>query len=304
MSPTLQIFVLLFAALALLWLPRTAPTRLAGAAEARARTNPASTRRRDRAAEDDGGPGRLRRLIRRVRGSCSEPAEWVDWVRQLAALVRAGQSPASVFAISAATAAEAPAPSPALRRQEEVCRAVSAAAGIGRSPAASLRGAARESVAHRGREARLETSVLFDLSRCWEVSERTGAPLAALLDGLAEATEGDLDGAAARETALAGARATVRILSWLPVVALGLGLLVGADPIRTLLTTPWGMAAGAAGAVLTVVGRAWTQRMVRSAETAVAHRPADGSRSDRLRARRRTHPAAPRGDRARREVRS
>lgn len=308
MIPALQVLVLILAALALLWLTRAAPSRVIDALAAgpvRVAGTPVGPPAGARAA----GHGRLDRargIIRRARRARSEPAEWVDWIRQLAALVRAGQSPASIFALSAETAAEAPAPGPALRRQEEVCRAVAAGAGIGRSPSASLRHAGEVSCTRRGRGARLEAAVLLDLSRCWEVSERTGAPLAALLDGLAEATEGDLDAAAARETALAGARATVRILSWLPVVALGLGFLVGADPLRTLLTTPWGMAAALAGAVLTVVGRVWTQRMVRAAESAVAHRPAGPAGPPRTRWSPRSGPSMTarghRGDRG--EVRS
>lgn len=100
---------------------------------------------------------------------------------------------------------------------------------------------------------------------------------------MAEAAEADLDADAARETALAGAKATVRILSWLPVLALGLGMLIGADPVRTLLTTPWGITAGVLGAVLTIVGRVWTRRMVHQAEAASGHRAAPAAAQGRRR---------------------
>lgn len=281
MSAAMLIFLLLLAGLMILWLPggpgRTQRgSRLAMASAAAEHAGSRSTSASDddgeiSAAEQrpvDGPVARLMSVLTRGRRRRAEAGEWVDWVRQLAALVRAGQSAAAVFAVSARTAAEAPAPSAAVLQQEQVSRAVARGAALGRSPAQTLRQEAETAAASRAAEGRTRTAVLIDLARCWEVSERTGAPLAALLEGLAEAAEADLDADAARETALAGARATVKILSWLPVLALGLGMLIGADPVRTLLTTPWGMAAGAAGAVLSILGRVWTQRLVHRAEQA------------------------------------
>ncbi len=264
MSGALGIFALVLAALALLWLPRPLTVRMPGA--------PGPEGEAGSSAAPDGILTALARRLRR-RDDPAEAGEWVDWIRQLAALIRAGQSPTAAFAVSARTAAQAPVPSRAVARQERLCRAVSAAAALGRSPSETLLAEAAASGRPRGRAERTEAAVLTDTARCWEVSQRTGAPLAALLDGVAAAAEGDLDADAARETALAGARATVRILSWLPVLALGLGILIGADPVRTLLTTPWGVAAGVLGAVLSVIGRLWTRRMVHRAEAAAGHRP-------------------------------
>ena len=57
----------------------------------------------------------------------------------------------------------------------------------------------------------------------------------------------------------------------------------GADPVRTLLTTPWGITAGVLGAVLTIVGRVWTRRMVHQAEAASGHRAAPAAAQGRRR---------------------
>ena len=60
--------------------------------------------------------------------------------------------------------------------------------------------------------------------------------------------------------------AAVRTLAWLPVLALGLGVLMGTDPITTLLTTWWGRLALAAGAALSIAGRLWTRALMHRAE--------------------------------------
>lgn len=264
MSALVAISILVLGAATVLWLPRQLPAHAGGLLGA-APVDSAS-------AQTSGVKALLRRL--RPRHGAAEAGEWVDWIRQLAALVRAGQSSTAIFAVSAQTAAQAVAPSRSIRDQEQISRSVAAAAALGRGPAETLRAQAGGAGSRCSRLERTRASVLRDLARCWEVSERTGAPLAALLDGVAEAAEADLDADAARETALAGARATVRILSWLPVLALGLGMLIGADPVRTLLTTPWGIAAGVLGAVLTILARVWTRRMVHQAETVTGHRAA------------------------------
>lgn len=208
----------------------------------------------------------------------AESAEWVVWIRQLAALLQVGRTSASAFSVAAQSLAQSPHRTATGQRIEAVSTTVAHASVIGKTPSATLRSLAHTPVSAASALRRIESKVLSDLSTCWEVSERTGAPLAALLEGLAEATEADLDAQAARETALAGSRATVRILSWLPVLALGLGVLIGADPVRTLLTTPWGIAAGAAGAVLTIVGRMWTGHLVHRAES-VTEQSGESSRA-------------------------
>lgn len=109
------------------------------------------------------------------------------------------------------------------------------------------------------------TSLWQDLAACLEVAERSGAPLAAVLSRYAAQRDAQLDSDAARGTALAGPRATVRLLSWLPIFGLGVGYLLGVDPVAVLLGSAPGIATLCAGAVLMVMGRFWSSRLVRAA---------------------------------------
>ena len=108
--------------------------------------------------------------------------------------------------------------------------------------------------------------VWFQLAACFDVAEASGCPLAEVLTRFAAQLEAEDDAEAARQTALAGPRATVRLLTWLPFLGLGLGVLLGVEPVAVLLETPLGLAALAAGLALTAAGRIWTSRLVRTAE--------------------------------------
>jgi tight adherence protein B len=109
-----------------------------------------------------------------------------------------------------------------------------------------------------------------ELAACFDAAEASGCPLAEVLARFAAHLETEDDADAARRTALAGPRATVRLLTWLPLSGLGLGALLGVDPVATLLGNPWGLAALAAGAALTAAGRLWSSSLVRAAAGAQA----------------------------------
>ncbi len=108
--------------------------------------------------------------------------------------------------------------------------------------------------------------IWFQLAACFDVAEASGCPLAEVLTRFAAQLEAEDDAEAARQTALAGPRATVRLLTWLPFLGVGLGVLLGVDPVAVLLGTPAGGAALAAGLALTAAGRIWSSRLVRTAE--------------------------------------
>lgn len=108
--------------------------------------------------------------------------------------------------------------------------------------------------------------LLLSLAALWQVSEGSGSALAAALDRL-------LDGAVQsakvrREVAgqLAGPRATMRVLAVLPAIGIGMGLLMGANPIGFLLGTVWGWACLGAAVVLEGLGVVWVRHMVRGIE--------------------------------------
>ncbi|MFC8731420.1 type II secretion system F family protein [Luteimicrobium sp. NPDC057192] len=95
-----------------------------------------------------------------------------------------------------------------------------------------------------------------------------GAPLAAVLDDVVEATVAEDAARVARETALAGPRATARVLAWLPGAGVLLGYALGADPVGVLLAGGIGTVALLGAAVLVLVGRRWTASLVRAARAA------------------------------------
>ena len=212
-----------------------------------------------------GATPRPRLLARwRRRDRATEAMRWVTTVRRLAALLHAGRAPSTVFAeISpGATATD-----PTSRWIARVCQEVHAAALVGIPVSATLGQFARRPAPVWDRVlGATARSVCAQLAACWEISERSGSSLAQTLSGVAESLESQLDAQAARESALAGPRVTVRTLSWLPVLALGLGVLMGTDPVTTLLTTVWGRIALAAGAGLSIAGRLWTRSLMHRAE--------------------------------------
>lgn len=105
----------------------------------------------------------------------------------------------------------------------------------------------------------------LDMAACFHVCEASGAPVAGVLERLAATLEAEQDAAALRETALAGPRATVRLLNWLPFLGLALGIFMGVDPLAVLLGGPRGWMLLAAGLVLVLAGRAWSARMIAAA---------------------------------------
>ena len=113
----------------------------------------------------------------------------------------------------------------------------------------------------------------LDVAACFEVCEGSGAPVAAILGRLALSIEADQDAAALRETALAGPRATVRLLSWLPFLGLGLGMAMGVDPLGALLGSLLGWLVLGSGVVLSLIGRLWSAKLIEGASRAADFSP-------------------------------
>lgn len=106
------------------------------------------------------------------------------------------------------------------------------------------------------------------IAACWQVASSSGAGLAEGLDRVAEGLRAEH---ALKETVraeLAGPRSTVGLLAMLPLFGLGMGVALGADPLRMLLHTPAGLTCLALGAVLECAGLRWTARIARTAEVA------------------------------------
>ncbi|WFE25349.1 hypothetical protein O7623_18320 [Solwaraspora sp. WMMD791] len=98
------------------------------------------------------------------------------------------------------------------------------------------------------------------------LAERTGAPLADLIERIeadARAVDRSRDAVAAQA---AGAQMTAWLLAALPVGGLALGYSIGVDPLAVLLRTPTGAGCALAAVALQVAGLAWTERLNRAPE--------------------------------------
>ncbi|MBM0232196.1 hypothetical protein JNW91_10175 [Micromonospora sp. STR1_7] len=93
------------------------------------------------------------------------------------------------------------------------------------------------------------------------LADRTGAPLAELVERIeadARATDRGLAAAAAQA---AGARATAWLLAALPVGGIGLGYGIGVDPVAVLLHSTVGGVCAVLAIALQVVGLLWAERL-------------------------------------------
>ena len=103
------------------------------------------------------------------------------------------------------------------------------------------------------------------LAAAWSVALESGAPLAASLDRTAGTLRSLADADRQVDLAIAGPIATSRIVALLPLLGLGLGFLMGADPIGVIVGTIPGAVAAVAGLALLVAGTRWNRRLVATA---------------------------------------
>jgi tight adherence protein B len=104
-----------------------------------------------------------------------------------------------------------------------------------------------------------------DIAVVLRVADRTGAPVAETLRGLAGALRRAAASDRAIQVALAGPRTSARVVLALPLFGLGLGAAWGAGAVEVLVGSPAGWTCTAAAAALVFAGRQWTARLVRSA---------------------------------------
>ena len=104
-------------------------------------------------------------------------------------------------------------------------------------------------------------SGLLELARAWQVATRTGAPMATTLEQVAAtlAAEQRLRAVVAGE--LSAPRATGKVMAVLPACGVGLGYLLGGEPIGWLLSGLPGWACLVGGVLLACLGVLWIEAL-------------------------------------------
>ncbi|WP_018217148.1 type II secretion system F family protein [Salinispora vitiensis] len=93
------------------------------------------------------------------------------------------------------------------------------------------------------------------------LADRTGAPLADLLDRIDVDARAADRGRATAAAQAAGARATAWLLAALPIGGIALGYGIGVDPVAVLLHSAAGGSCAVLAVVLQVAGLFWTERL-------------------------------------------
>ena len=185
---------------------------------------------------------RRQRTTRRTR-SAAESAALQGALDVLAGELRAGAHPVAAFETAAGEVSEGVA---------AALRAVAARARLGVDVAAGLRAAASVSAV---------PTHWVRLAVCWELAHQHGLAIATLMR-TAHREFVERERFESRFTAaMAGARTTALVLAGLPVLGVGLGQLVDADPVRFLLSGGLGGVLLVVGTILACAGLLWSDRI-------------------------------------------
>lgn len=101
------------------------------------------------------------------------------------------------------------------------------------------------------------------LAAAWQLSEASGAPMAPALQRISLALHDVTKLRERRSVLLAGPKATIALVSGLPVLAIALGWLLGFDPLASLLS-PIGAVLGVVGVLLLSLGIWWANQLTAS----------------------------------------
>ncbi|MDV3222651.1 type II secretion system F family protein [Intrasporangium sp.] len=106
------------------------------------------------------------------------------------------------------------------------------------------------------------------VAAAWQLTELTGAPLADAVQRAVVSVREARERTRRVHVAVAGPRATVVVLTVLPLTGPAFGLACGVPPSELYLASPVSAAAAFVGVVLIWVGRLWCRRLVESATRA------------------------------------
>jgi tight adherence protein B len=170
-------------------------------------------------------------------GPAADATAAADLLLRLAVLLRAGVAPARAWAHLA-------------QGGDDIARLVHAAIAEG--------GDVGEVLAARGGAWR-------EVAAAWTIAATVGAPLADTLADTAEALRDAQRTSDEIRVALAEPAATAKLMGWLPLAAVGLGVVLGFDTMGVLAGSPLGVACVVAGGGLMFTARRWSAALVRRA---------------------------------------
>jgi tight adherence protein B len=113
---------------------------------------------------------------------------------------------------------------------------------------------------------RLGSPALLLVGQAWVLSDTAGVSLAEALDVAVDLLRAARDRRRRLDVALAGPRATIGILSLLPLAGPVVGLVFGISPTALYTGSPLATAAAGLGVVLLAAGHLWCRRMVAAVE--------------------------------------
>ncbi len=191
------------------------------------------------AAAVAGGTGwrRYRRRLERDRRATE--LHWLaTGIEVIVGELRVGSHPATASAVAA-----------------DECGGIASAALRGAASRSRLGGRAADGIAASDS---LLDAELGRLAAAWRVADEHGLALAELLGAVREDMLGRRRFRERTEASLAGARATALVLAGLPILGVALGQLMGANPLRILLSGGTGGILLCIGTALGCAGLLWT----------------------------------------------
>ena len=105
-----------------------------------------------------------------------------------------------------------------------------------------------------------------ELAAALAMSEQVGAPLADVLERVADGIGDAQEAQAQRRLAFVGPVASARLLAALPLGGVGLGYALGTDPIAVLTDGGVGTIVGLVGIIVNCVGALWMRRLIADAQ--------------------------------------
>jgi tight adherence protein B len=106
----------------------------------------------------------------------------------------------------------------------------------------------------------------FDI--IWSLVSQSGGSIAEVMQNLSDSFKSAERHVREIELAFAGPKSTARLVSLLPIAALGLAQCFGLNPVAAIFTKPLAFISVALGVILMILGRLWTKSILQKARFA------------------------------------